>query len=374
MPVSVVIGGQFGSEGKGKTAYYFAKELRAVAAVRVGGTNSGHTVIGEDGVEYIFRMLPTASLYPSITSILPSGSYIDPDILRSELEIAGVAKKNLKIDPYAVVIDQAMINDEKQSGLRDLIGSTQSGTGAAVIKRLSRIEQVGFAKDCDMLKPYITDTKKLMRGLLDDEKHIIIEGTQGFGLSPINSIYYPFCTSRDTTAAGFLMEAGLSPFDVENVIMVIRAHPIRVGGNSGPLDKEIDWDDVTRSSGAGVDLTEYTSATKRIRRVAEFDADVVKRAIQVNQPNIIVLNHVDYVDYACHDSQKIPDSVIPFIKKISESIEQRIDYFGTGKATILKNFWENTNGKIQIYRRGFESFIGNSGKCLSEQDGRREIC
>jgi len=374
MPVSVVIGGQFGSEGKGKAAYYFAKDLRAVAAVRVGGTNSGHTVIGEDETEYIFRMLPTAAINPSITSILPSGSYIDPDMLCSELEIAGVEKKNLKIDPYAVVIDQTMISDEKQSGLRYLIGSTLSGTGAAVIKRLSRIEKVTFAKDCDKLTPYIADTKKLMRSLLDDKKHIVIEGTQGFGLSPINSQYYPFCTSRDTTAAGFLMEAGLSPFDVENVIMVIRAHPIRVGGNSGPLVNETNWDDVARSSGANVDLTEYTSATKRVRRVAEFDAEVVKRAIQVNQPNIIVLNHVDYVDYTCHDSQIIPDSVAAFIYKISESIGQRIDYIGTGKATILKNFWENKNGKIQIYRRGFEGFIGKSEQCLSEEEGRRQIC
>jgi adenylosuccinate synthase len=374
MPVSVVIGGQFGSEGKGKAAYFFAKDLKAAAVVRVGGTNSGHTVIGENGAEYIFRMLPTAAINPSIISILPSGSYIDPDMLRSEIEISGIAKENLKIDPYAVIIDKSMINNEQQSGLRDLIGSTLSGTGAAVIKRLGRVEKITFAKDCDKLIPYITDTKKLMRSLLDDEKHIIIEGTQGFGLSPINSSYYPYCTSRDTTAAGFLMEAGLSPFDVENVIMVIRAHPIRVGGNSGPLENETDWNAVTQLSGANINLKEYTSATKRARRVAEFHAEVVKRAIQVNQPNIIVLNHVDYVDYSCHDSQKIPDSVISFINKISEAIERRIDYIGTGKDTILKNFWENKDGKIRIYQRGFEGSIGNSGQCLSEEVGRRKIC
>jgi len=374
MPVSVVVGGQFGSEGKGKTAYFFAKEFGADAVVRVGGTNSGHTVIGENGTEYIFRMLPTAAINPSIISILPSGSYIDPDILFSEIKISGISKGNLKIDPYAVIIDKSMISNEQLSGLRDLIGSTLSGTGAAVIKRLSRVEKVTFAKDCDKLTPYITDTKKLMRNLLDDEKHILIEGTQGFGLSPINSEYHPYCTSRDTTAAGFLMEAGLSPLDVKNIILVIRAHPIRVGGNSGPLENETDWDALSISSGANVDLTEYSSATKRIRRVAEFDAEVVKRAIQVNHPNIIVMNHVDYVDYACHDSQKIPDSAAAFINNISESIGQRIDYIGTGKATTLKNFLENENGKIQIYRRGFEGFIGNAGKCLSEQDGRRKIC
>lgn len=74
MPVSVVIGGQFGSEGKGKVSYFFAQKQEAVAVVRVGGTNSGHTVINKDGKEFIFRILPTAAIDDKITCILPSGS------------------------------------------------------------------------------------------------------------------------------------------------------------------------------------------------------------------------------------------------------------------------------------------------------------
>jgi adenylosuccinate synthase len=175
-----------------------------------------------------------------------------------------------------------------------------------------------------------------MRDLLKNKEHIVIEGSQGFGLSLINTPYYPYCTSRDTTAAGFLMETGLSPFDAENVIMVIRAFPIRVSGNSGPLPNEIDWEGVTRMSGSADSITEHASATGRERRVAEFDADIVKKAIQVNQPNIIVLNHTDYIDYSCHDSDKIPDSVLNFINDVSAKIGQQIDYIGTGKATIFK--------------------------------------
>jgi adenylosuccinate synthase len=341
MSVSVVIGGQFGSEGKGKVSYHFAKKLKAVAVVRVGGTNSGHTVLSRDGTEYIFRILPTAAIDPSITCILPSGSYIDTSILCGEVETSGIAAKNLKIDPYAVIINQAMIASEIQSKLSALIGSTQSGTGAAVIQRLSRINGINFAKDCEELIPYLADTKELLRNLLNENKHIIIEGTQGFGLSPINaSNYYPYSTSRDTTAAGFLMETGLSSFDVENVIMVIRAYPIRVSGRSGELPNETDWKTVTRNSGATEDLTEYTSATKKIRRVAEFDPNIVRKAIQVNQPNIIVLNHVDYVDYNCHDSSRIPDSVITFVNKISASIGQKINYIGTGKAVLQENRYD----------------------------------
>jgi adenylosuccinate synthase len=337
MPVSIVIGGQFGSEGKGKVSYRFAQRLKAAAVVRVGGTNSGHTVIGKDKKEFIFRTLPTAAIDDKITCILPSGSYINTDILRSEIEKSAILPKNLKIDPYSVIIDQSMIDEECESNLREKISSTLSGTGAAVIRRLRRIEKFTFAKDCPELTPYITDTKALMRNFLDNKKHIIIEGTQGFGLSPINSTYYPYCTSRDTTAAGFLMETGLSPFDVENIIMVIRAHPIRVSDNSGPMENEIKWEKIKLSSGSKIDLTEYTSATKRIRRVAEFDSKIVKEAIQVNKPNIIVLNHVDYIDYSCHDSNinTVPGTVITFVKKISAEINRDIDYIGTGKSTML---------------------------------------
>jgi adenylosuccinate synthase len=336
MSVSIVIGGQFGSEGKGKTAYYFAKKFGASAVVRVGGTNSGHTVISGDGQEFIFRMLPTAVIDKSIMSILPSGSYINLDILLSEIEKTGISTTNLKIDPFAVVINQAMIDEEYRSNLREEIGSTLSGTGVAVIKRTNRkITEIGFAKDCTELSPYIAYTKELLRNLLKNKEHIVIEGTQGFGLSLINAPYYPYCTSRDTTAAGFLMETGLSPFDVENIIMVIRAYPIRVSGNSGPLPNEIDWDRVTQLSGSADNLIEYASATGRVRRVAEFDTDIVKKAIQVNLPNIIVLNHADYIDYSCHDLEEIPNSVLNFINAISLEIKQRIDYVGTGKATVL---------------------------------------
>jgi adenylosuccinate synthase len=341
MPVSVVIGGQFGSEGKGKVSYYFAKKFEAVAVVRVGGTNSGHTVISKNGTKYIFRILPTAAIDPEIICILPSGSYIDTGILFSEIKRAGISTEKLKIDPYSVIIDQTMIDDERNSCLREQIGSTLSGTGAAVIKRLRRTEKITFAKDYVKLAPFIADTKALMRNFLDNKKHIIVEGTQGFGLSPINySTYYPYCTSRDTTAAGFLMETGLSPFDVENIIMVIRAYPIRVSGKSGMLPNETDWDSIKHLSGSTVDLTEHTSATNRVRRVAKFDAEVVKIAIQVNKPNIIVLNHADYIDYSCHDSDTIPATVEAFVKKISSDLNRGIDYIGTGEDVLFSNLGE----------------------------------
>jgi adenylosuccinate synthase len=335
MSVSIIFGGQFGDEGKGKASHYFAKKFNAAAAVRVGGSNSSHTVIGENGKEYRFHILPTAAIEPSMICVLPSGSYIDINMLNTEIEFSGISTENLKIDPFAVIIEKSMIDSEHQSNLYEQIGSTLSGTGAAVIKRLSRVDGIKFAKECPELKPYITDTKGLLRTLLDEEKHILIEGTQGFGLSPINSSYYPYCTSRDTTAAGFLMETGLSPFDVENVIMIIRAWPIRVSGNSGPLPNETNWLNVAKLARTNEDLAEYVSGTKRMHRIAEFSADVVKRAIQVNRPNIIAMNHVDHIDYSCHNSKNISNVINSFVDKVMSEIGQNIDYIGTGKAILL---------------------------------------
>ena len=343
MSISVVIGGQFGSEGKGKVSFYFARKLQASAVVRVGGTNSGHTVIADNGREYIFRILPTAAIDSAILSILPSGSYINPEILFNEISLSGLRAENLIIDPYSVIIEDYMIQDEESANLRQTIGSTLSGTGAAVSMRINRRGNIIFAKDVEKLRPFICETKKLMRKMLSIGQHIVIEGTQGFGLSPLNSTYYPYCTSRDTTAASFVAEAGLSPLDVENIIMVIRAFPIRVSGNSGPLPKETNWESIAMSACSDCNLTEYTSTTKRIRRVAEFDADIVKQAIQVNRPNIIVMNHLDYIDYKCHDRAMLSELVNKFLVETENAIGQGINFIGSGKSVLIEN-WRNFCG------------------------------
>jgi adenylosuccinate synthase len=339
MSVSVVVGGQFGSEGKGKAALYFAKKFRASAVVRVGGINSGHKSVASDGFEHTFKVLPTAALDSNILCILPSGCYISTDILFEEISRSNIERGRLIIDPYAVIIDEQMRLEEANSGLRETIGSTLSGTGAAVLRRISRNGPIVFAKDVEKLKPFVGDTKTVMRAMLACNNNIIVEGTQGFGLSPINSAYHPYVTSRDTTAAAFVAEAGLSPLDVSNVILVIRSFPIRVGGNSGPLPNETDWRSIAKSAGTEKDLTEYTSVTNRIRRVAEFDDDVVIRAVQVNRPNIIVMNHVDLIDYSCHNREELSDRADNFVHLAGDMIGHDINYVGTGPSTLFE--WQS---------------------------------
>src|SRR5690348_1472031 len=132
MPATVVVGGQFGSEGKGKIAHYFASRRNAAAVVRVGGPNSGHTVVVR-GERHVFRQLPAAALIPGCLSVIGPGSYVDPAVLLAEVGAMQLRPEDLVIDENAVVITAADRENERAAELDKAIGSTCSGTGSAVI-------------------------------------------------------------------------------------------------------------------------------------------------------------------------------------------------------------------------------------------------
>lgn len=336
MSVSIIMGGQYGSEGKGKISNFWAKKMNASAVVRVGGPNSGHTVYDHNGNKIAFSQLPGASIYDGMICVLPAGSYINVDLLHDEILKMGIKSDRLIIDPNAVIVDMECKEGESQSKLKSRIGSTLSGTGYAVSKRVMRVPGIRRAEEVDILSPFIGDTKLFMRSLLNRGSHIVIEGTQGYGLSNLHAKCYPYATSRDTSAAGFLSETGLSPFDVEHIVMVIRAFPIRVAGNSGPLANETSWESVTEESGSNEELCEYTTVTHNIRRVARFDPTLVVEAISSNCPDVIVLNHVDYFDMKQHNLGTLSDRQLDEIAKIEKSINRRIDYVGNGPDSIIK--------------------------------------
>ena len=335
MPVTVVVGGQYGSEGKGKVAHFLAREMNAVVAIRCGGPNSGHTVIDPKGKPIIFRQLPTASILPDVVCVLCTGSYIDPDILLSEIKIAGIDRDRLYIDPNAVIITPDMREREASGGLMNSIGSTGSGTGEAVMRRIKRRPGLLFTKDVPDLSHFICETKTFLRDQLSNNERVIIEGTKGFGLSLLHSEHYPYITSRDTTAAGFVSEAGLSPLDVDDVVLTIRAFPIRVAGNSGPLVPEIDWETVTAEGKHHQLIQERTSVTKRVRRVSRFSPEVVRKAIEANKPTRIVLNHLDYIySSSLRNHEK---AIRIFVSKVEMSIKASIGYLGFGPDVINEN-------------------------------------
>lgn len=342
MALSVVVGGQYGSEGKGKATLYFAKKFGATIVARIGGPNAGHTVYDDEGNMYKFQQLPVGTILPNVVNIIAAGSYINLQLLKKEMEITGASPQNLKIDQNAVIIDDTISSIEKNKEELKNIGSTLSGTGTAVVTRIMRRGNCVFAKDIKFLSDYVCDTIPIMRKALDADENVIIEGTQGFNLSVLHSDCYPYCTSRDTTAAAFVSEAGLSPLDVCNVIMVLRTFPIRVAGTSGPFEDEITWDEVQEISGSKEEIVEKTTVTKKVRRVARFDAEQVERAIRVNKPNIIVLNHVDYVDSNWTGKGYLPE-MNPELQFFMDNIGANIDYIGTDGKTLHESYMYNGN-------------------------------
>src|SRR3989442_13910288 len=121
MPVTVVVGGQFGSEGKGKVAHALAKTQGVRVAVRVGGSNSGHTVIGPSGTKWVLRHLPTPALLPGVVSVLPPGSYIDVSVALDEITRLGLDRERVLIDPNAAVVGPSERSLESTGPLGDSI-------------------------------------------------------------------------------------------------------------------------------------------------------------------------------------------------------------------------------------------------------------
>ena len=330
MPVTVVVGGQYGSEGKGKVTHWLAREQRAQYAIRVGGPNSGHTVV-ENGRRVVLRHLPTPVLIDGVIGVVPAGAYLDVDVLLREVEETGLTKDRLLIHPSAVVIDDSMRADERKAGLVEGIASTGQGVGGAVAQRAMRRSSVMFAGGTKSLRGFVRpDLDRILASALAQGERVVVEGTQGFGLSILHGGHYPYATSRDTSAAGALSEAGLSPREVDRVALTLRTFPIRVGGNSGPLPLETTWEAIARDCGAGADLTEFTTVTGRPRRVASFHDDAVLRAIRANRPDLVFLNHVDYFDYRIHEEPNITELAAHRISELELRLGLKIDHVGSG--------------------------------------------
>ncbi len=329
MTVSIVVGGQYGSEGKGKVAHWLAHQQGASMAIRVGGANSGHTVDLGAG-PLLLRQIPTPCLLESVIGVIPAGFYIDEEVLQEEISALGIGPDRLLIHPDAVVVDQAMKDAEREQGLGGRIGSTVQGVGVAVARRAMREPGLQFAATSSLKEFVRDDLCNIIAAALATQQRIILEGTQGFGLSLLHSGGYPHTTSRDTTAAGVLSEVGISPLAVDCIVLVLRAFPIRVGGNSGDLPNETTWDDVTRLSGSASPLTEYTSVTGRIRRIARFDSRIVQSAIRHNLPTLTVLNHVDYFDYRIHGQNTLSEPALQAVLAIEGMLSTSIDVVGTG--------------------------------------------
>ncbi|MCA1833916.1 MAG: adenylosuccinate synthetase [Gemmatimonadaceae bacterium] len=296
--MTVVVGGQYGSEAKGKLVAHLAlTTVGKVAVVRCGGTNSGHTV-DIAGRRYVLRQLPSGVVEAGAALYLGAGMVIDPALLLTEMQDLAVEAGRVMVDRNAVVLEREDQVHEEKATLLDRIGSTLSGTGSATARKVLRGPAVRLAGSETRLRDLVGNVSRQLNDAVDIGGTVIVEGTQGAGLSLHHSPHYPFVTGRETSAAGFLSEVGLSPTLVDDVIAVFRTYPIRVAGNSGPLPGELTWQEVRRRSGAPCELVEYTSVTGRVRRVAEFDWDQAEEAVRLNRPTALAVHGLDYIDYA----------------------------------------------------------------------------
>jgi adenylosuccinate synthase len=336
MSVTIVVGGQYGSEGKGKVVALLAKESNFPWLVRCGGPNSGHTVT-IDGQSVIMRQVPSCAEPEKATFCISAGCVVDEEILLRELDQLKIPQDRIIVDPRSVLVTEDDRKAESESLVR--IGSTCSGTGAALLRRMSRAKEVRLSKDSEAIKARcrVETVATLLHSRIEDGGDIVVEGTQGFALSLLHGPDYPYVTSRDTTAAGFAMEVGLSPRHIDKIVMVIRTFPIRVAGTSGPFANEFSWEHIKALSGAPEVFPEYTSVTKRLRRVARFDLEAVKLACKYNCPTslaVMGLDRINYLDTGANVLNKLTAKAHAFLNQVEQTTGVPVEFIGTGFGTF----------------------------------------
>lgn len=299
--VDIVVGGQYGSEGKGNICSHLAPEYDWL--VRGGSVNAGHKVFLDP--IFNFRQLPSGTLHNEQAKlIIGAGAQLRLDVLRKEIAYCKVSCDRLSIDPQAMIIEESDVAWERKDANLRRIATTAQGVGRAASRRILRGPDVRLARDVKELAPYVRLATELLETAFQREEKILLEGTQGTSLSLYHGPF-PHVTSRDTTASGVMAEVGISPKMVRRIVVVCRCIPIRVedpkagDGTSGPMAQEISYKTLSRRSGIAerqLRDAERTSTTDRQRRLGEFEWAQLRRSALLNSPTDIALTHVDYLD------------------------------------------------------------------------------
>jgi adenylosuccinate synthase len=323
MPCTVIVGGFFGDEGKGKIVAYVSTKDRPAIVARAGvGTNAGHSFIFE-GTRVKLRQVPSGFPYENARLLIGPGVLVDPAVFFDEVEKTKV-RGRIGVDRQCAIIERQHIErDRSDTHLSSKVGTTGSGTGPCNSDRALRLTKL--ARDLPELKEYISDVPKEVNEALDKKQPVIVEGTQGTFLSLFHGTY-PYCTSKDVCASQACADVGIGPTRVDNVLVVFKSFVTRVG--SGELAGELDEEETKRRG-----WTEYGTVTGRLRRAAPFNFDLARRAVMLNGATEIAVTKLDVVFPECKDakSQKdIPKDALGFIKKIEESTKVPVTLVGTG--------------------------------------------
>ena len=322
MATTVVVGGFFGDEGKGKVISYLAVHDSPRIIVRGGaGPNAGHTI--RDGEKtYKVRMLPSGFLNRNAKVMIGPGVVVDPDVLLGEIKEFG-AQKQAFVDANCGIIEPQHRERDSAGELKEKIGSTGSGTGPANSDRAMRT--LRLARDIPDLGGMITDVPHEVNLALASGHDVLVEGTQGTFLSLWHGTY-PYVTSKDVTASGICADVGLGPTKVDEVMVVFKAYVTRVG--TGPLEGALSEDETHKRG-----WSEFGTVTGRPRRAAEFDVSLAARAAMLNGATQFAMTKIDVVYPECAGKtsfDQLTKDAQKFVLDIEDALGIPAAIIGTG--------------------------------------------
>ncbi len=396
MPSVIVVGVQWGDEGKGKMIDLLSLKAKVIVRAQ-GGNNAGHTII-VDGEEYRFHLIPSGILYPHVRCYIGGGTAIDPEVLLEEMEglkSRGISLQGrLFISPYAHVIfpyhrDLDKLH-EQQKGTHT-IGTTGRGIGPCYVDKADRVgirmcelvrkdllkERLKFVVSMkskevaidfenlyaqyvsfgEKLSPFISDVELAVSDALDNGDNVLFEGAHGTFLDTTFGTY-PYVTSSSTIAAGVCAGAGIGPTKIDHTLAVVKAYTTRVGNGPMPTEADLLLDHhIAREIG---------TTTGRKRRMGWFDAVLTRQGVRLNGATSLAITKLDVLDKLpsikiCHAYRLGNDllSTVPPITEDMAKVEPIYEILpGWESDTTGCKHFEELPENAQKYLRRIEELCG----------------
>ncbi len=419
MPVTIVVGAQWGDEGKGKIVDMLAQSSHVVVRYN-GGNNAGHTIMNEYG-EFVLHLIPAGIFNPETYCLIERGVVIHPPSLVGEmnsLEERGISLKHLMINPCSHMVMPWHIAEDQGNESNGSIGTTLRGIGPCYKDKAGRwqalrihdlLNKTDFVKKFDSIclqkekelhacfpqqdnmlshlesircsyldareriLPFIGDTFGFIRKSLASRKQILLEGAQGT-LLDVDYGTYPYVTSSHTTSMAGCLLTGISPVDVERIIGVMKAYVTRVG--EGPFPTEIKGEQHNKLREIG---REYGATTARPRRCGWLDFPLLRYAAEVNHFTEIALTKLDVlgtlrrikVCVAYEDTEHLLNSLDILNLKNKKCRYQHV-YDGWGNLNGIR-FRDELPEQARIYTKSIEEDIGVPVRYISIGGKRKEI-
>ena len=401
MSAVVVVGAQWGDEGKGKITDYLAQDASMVVRYQ-GGNNAGHTIVVED-TTYKFHLIPSGILHKDKICVLGSGVVIDPEQLITEIDnliAQGVDPSSLRLSDQAhyILPTHKVIDQRQEDGKGEArIGTTGRGIGPAYSDKIARtgirlnapaypailrkkVEQ-HFAEHAtalqggewtpesmvkhltrvhDRLKPYITSGPHLINDALDNDERVLFEGAQGT-LLDIDHGTYPFVTSSNPTAGGACAASGVGPTRINRVLGIAKAYATRVGAGPFPTELEDEVGETMRTEGH-----EFGTTTGRSRRCGWLDLVALRYAVRVNGLTHLVVTKLDVLDkfetiLICTQYKVNGEETrnFPTDANLVENLEPVYEDMAGWKSTTSElRDWDDLPPAAQQYVQKIEDYLG----------------